>query len=70
MSKLLFLCALALTQRRSEAYGLLLALGTLGRAVAQPLLMFCVACWVLWGGQVWRRHRGRIPTCHSRCVGA
>ena len=58
MSKLLFLCGLELTQRRSEAYDLLLALGTLGLAVAQPLLMFCVACLVLWGGQIWRRHHG------------
>ena len=58
MSKLLIICALALTQRRSEAYDLLLALGTLGRAVAQPLLLFGVACLVLWGGQAWRRHHG------------
>ena len=58
MNKLLILCALALSQRRSEAYDLLLTLATLGRAVAQPLLIFCVACLVLWGGQVWRRHHG------------
>jgi len=58
MSKLLILCAIELTQRGSDTYDLLLTLGTLGRAVAQPLLMFGIACLVLWGGQIWRRHHG------------
>lgn len=58
MSKLLILWVLELSQRRSEAYDLLHALATLGRAIAQPLFMFTIACLVLWGGQVWRRHHG------------
>lgn len=58
MSKLLFLGVLELSQRRSEAYDLLHALATLGRAIAQPLLMFTIACLVLRGGRAWRRHHG------------